>query len=152
MREEKFLCMIGGITKQHHKKRSYAMLNCQLLPAKTQELFNIIKSFDIRQLSKEVGFIERVRKLCPEALIMALLTLCSIRNVSDGQDNGFDICEIASYYNLYIEKYPELGGAKVSAKDVDFQIYKPGLAVLMRTVFEKLLKHPGSPKKPVGLD
>ena len=51
-----------------------------------------------------------------EALIMALLTLCSIRNVSDGQDNGFDICEIASYYNLYIEKYPELGGVKVSAR------------------------------------
>ena len=69
MREEKFLCMIGGITKQHHKKRSYAMLNCQLLPAKTQELFNIIKSFDIRQLSKEVGFIERVRKLCLKLLL-----------------------------------------------------------------------------------
>ena len=142
MRREKFLCIIEGITKHTQKKRGYAMFNCQLLPAKTQELFNIIKSFDIRQLSKEVGFIERVRKLCPEALIMALLTLCSIRNVSDGQDNGFDICEIASYYNLYIEKYPELGGVKVSAKDIDFQIYKPGLTVLMRTVFEKLLKHP----------
>ena len=45
MRREKFLCIIEGITKHTQKKRGYAMFNCQLLPAKTQELFNIIKSF-----------------------------------------------------------------------------------------------------------